>query len=112
MSLSLNPGLANSTEETSVKCGRSFLKKHIQPHSRGKWRNEKELWQSHPMLGQTLERGLTRQVREAVYSLGILNVSSSGLGDSGMQPWMNDLSIYSMKIRSLLTCPPVAIGEL
>lgn len=107
MSPSLNPGLANSTEGTSVKCGRSFLKKHIQ--SQGEWRNEMELWQSHPMLGQTWEKGLNREVREAVDSLGILNLSSSGLGDSGMQPLKNDLPIYFMKIRTLLTGPPVAM---
>lgn len=64
------------------------------------------------MLGQTRERGLNWKVRDTVDSLGILNLSSSGRGDSGMQPLKNDLPIYSMKIRTLLTGPPVAMDEL
>lgn len=64
------------------------------------------------MLGQTRERGPNWKVRDTVDSLGILNLSSSGSGDSGMQPVKNDLPIYSMKIRTLLTGPPVAMDEL
>lgn len=50
------------------------------------------------MAGQAAERGLNWEVREAMYSLGILSLSSSGLGDVDMKPVKNDLSPYSGKI--------------